>query len=264
LLKIPLGHVEAGLRSYDKFQPFPEESNRRLISVVADLNFCPTQRAADNLLKENIAPESIFVTGNTVIDALLHTVEVIESDQQGKFIDSLNIPAGRMILVTGHRRENFGPGLENLCLSLLDIVREIPDAVAVYSVHPNPNVRGPVEEILGSHDRICLIDPPDYFKFVALMNRSSLIITDSGGIQEEAPSLKKPVLVVRNVTERPEAVEVGAAKLVGTDRNKIVSEAVALLKDQALYNSMIVDKSPFGAGDAAVKIADIIEEYLGE
>ena len=262
-LKIPVAHVEAGLRSYDKFQPYPEEKNRRLLSHVADLHFCPTSQAAENLRKENIPPESIFITGNTVIDALLYTARRLDQGHEAtQYLEELALPPGRLILVTGHRRENFGQGLRNLSLALADLVRSNPDVTVVYSVHPNPNVRGPIEAILGAEERVRLIPPPDYFRFVALMKLAFLIITDSGGIQEEAPSLKKPVLVARNVTERPEAVEAGAAVLVGTDRDRIVTEAQKLLHDPDHYASMVLESNPFGDGEAAEEIVRIIREFL--
>lgn len=261
--RIPVVHVEAGLRSYDKFQPFPEEINRVFISRVADLNFCPTRRAADNLSAESIEPSSIFVTGNTVIDALFQTLERLRrAGDLEKYVDELQLTTERMILVTGHRRENFGTGLENVSQALLDLARTFPDTSIVYSVHPNPNVREPVEAILRGHERIRVIAPPDYLRFVSLMQRSYFLITDSGGIQEEAPSLKKPVLVTRAVTERPEAVECGAAKLVGTDRSRIMKEASLLLEDPDHYASMIVPESPFGDGRAAERIVKELEIYL--
>ena len=262
-LKIPVAHVEAGLRSFDRFQPFPEEINRTLISHVADLNFCPTGRAADNLLHEGIPSDSIHVTGNTVIDALLYAVKTLEDGRgAADYVRELALPPGHMILVTGHRRENFGEGLRDLSLSLVDLVESRPDVNVVYSVHPNPNVRGPVESILGSHERTRIIPPPDYFRFVALMKEAFFIITDSGGIQEEAPSLKKPVLVARNVSERPEAIEAGTAILVGTDRERIVRESHRLLSDPEHYRSMTARENPFGDGHSAKRIADIIEEFL--
>jgi UDP-N-acetylglucosamine 2-epimerase (non-hydrolysing) len=262
-LKIPIAHVEAGLRSYDRFQPFPEEANRTFISHIADLNFCPTNRAADNLRRERIPEWSIRVTGNTVVDALLSTLQKLDdtsetlSDAPGR-----GLPRGRMILVTGHRRENFDGGLAELSHSLVDLAERFTDVTVVYSLHPNPNVRRQVEKTLGDHARIRIIEPPDYFGFVALMRESYFIITDSGGIQEEAPSLRKPVLVARNVTERPEAVESGAAILVGTDRGRIVKEATRLLEDPDHYASMQLDNSPFGDGRASVRIVDEIEAFL--
>lgn len=263
-LRIPVGHVEAGLRSYDKFQPFPEEINRTFISHMADLNFCPTPRASQNLLKEQISSSSVFVTGNTVVDALVQTLGMLEARPLLPIpgLDAQKHPY-RMILVTGHRRENFGEGLRNLSLSLVELADKFPDVIVVYSVHPNPNVRVPVEEILRGHPRISLIPPPDYFSFVGLMKDAFLIITDSGGIQEEAPSLGKPLLVARNLTERPEAVECGAARLVGTDPRRIVEEASLLLNDPAHYRSMTVEENPFGDGRAAERIADLVEEFLG-
>jgi len=214
-------------------------------------------------LREQIPAESIHVTGNTVIDALLHTVRLADNNGlTSRYLSDLALRSGRMILVTGHRRENFGEGLANLSLALVDLVNKFEDVTAVYSVHPNPNVRRQVDKILSSHERIKVIPPPDYIRFVALMNKSFFIITDSGGIQEEAPSLKKPALVARNVTERPEAVECGAAILVGTDREKIVKEASRLLEIPDHYRSMIVEKSPFGDGHASERIADLIEIIL--
>lgn len=262
-LKIPVAHVEAGLRSFDKYQPYPEEINRVLISRIADLNFCPTQAAAENLMNEQVSEATIHVTGNTVVDALLFTVKQLEQGHEAmKSVTDLGLPPGRMILVTGHRRENFGEGLKNLSLALLDLVKAFDDANVVYSVHPNPNVRGPIEELLGEHERIRLITPPDYFEFVALMNAAFLIVTDSGGIQEEAPTLHKPVLVARNVTERTEAIDAGAAMLVGTDRTRIVQEASRLLSDPKHYASMVIKNNPFGDGHACERIADLIEGAL--
>ncbi len=263
--RIPTGHVEAGLRSYDRFQPYPEEVNRTFISRIADLHFCPTQRAADNLRREQVDPSAIHITGNTVIDALLDAVATLDRDNRwDELLGDLNLPDGRMILVTGHRRENFGAGLKNLSLALRDLAERYHDVTVVYSAHPNPNVRGPLQELLGSHERIKVIPPPDYLKFVGLMKRAYLIITDSGGIQEEAPSLSKPVLVARALTERPEAVESGAAMIVGTDREVIVREASLLLEESRRYASMVIEKNPFGDGRAAQRIADIIESYFSD
>jgi UDP-N-acetylglucosamine 2-epimerase (non-hydrolysing) len=263
-LQIPVAHVEAGLRSYDRFQPFPEELNRRFISTMADLNFCPTDRAAENLRAERIDPSSIYITGNTGIDALLAAVELVESepDRPAFRLEGAALPPGRMILVTGHRRENFGKGLSELALSMVDLVRKYPDVTVVYSAHPNPRVRQSIGEILAGHDRIVVIPPPDYFRFVALMKDCYFIVTDSGGIQEEAPSLKKPALVARQVTERPEAVEAGTAILVGNDRERIVAEASRLLDDPQHYAAMTAKENPFGDGRASRRIADRVEEFL--
>ena len=261
--QIPVAHVEAGLRSYDKFQPFPEEINRTLISHIADLNFCPTQAAAKNLSRENVKRSSIIVTGNTVIDALLYTVgRLNQIEELEKGLDKWEITTDRMILVTGHRRENFGRGIRDLSHALVELSELFQDIIILYSLHPNPNVQEPVKAILSGHDRIEIISPPDYVTFVKLMKRSFLLITDSGGIQEEAPSLRKPVLVTREVTERPEAVECGAAKLVGTNKQRIVHEASKLLKDDNYYQSMIVQESPFGDGHAAERIVDGLDAFL--
>ena len=261
-LKIPVGHVEAGLRSYDRFQPYPEEANRTFISRVSDLHFCPTQRAAQNLLTEKIPPSTVFVTGNTVIDALLHTARHLDSCAEDCGLPEIDLPDQRIILVTAHRRESFGEGLRNLSLALLRIADTFPDVTIVYSVHPNPNVRGAVEMLLGSHKRIQVIPPPDYLNFVWLMKKAFFIVTDSGGIQEEAPSLHKPVLIARNVTERPEAVECGGARIVGTDQATIVREASRLLENSEHYQSMIVARNPFGDGQASRRIADIVESFV--
>jgi UDP-N-acetylglucosamine 2-epimerase (non-hydrolysing) len=262
-LKIPVAHVEAGLRSGDRFQPFPEEINRRLISSAADLHFCPTDGAAENLFREQIDRESVHVVGNTVIDALLYAVNVLkQGGEAARYPDKLGLTRGPMILVTGHRRENFAGGLQNIALALLDVVEAESDVSVVFSVHPNPNVRAAVSEILDGRDRIRLIPPPDYLRFVALMNRCFFIITDSGGIQEEAPSLKKPVLVARNVTERPEAAQAGAAVIVGAKRGTIVREALKLLRDPEHYRSMTSTANPFGDGRSAQRIADVIERFF--
>lgn len=261
--QIPVAHVEAGLRSYDKFHPFPEEINRVFISHLAALNFCPTLGAANNLAKENVDESSVLVTGNTVIDALFQVLDKLRSaGDLERFVDELEITTEKMVLVTGHRRENFGEGIANVSQALLDIAGSFSDTTVVYSVHPNPNVREPVEAILSGRERVKIISPPDYLRFVSLMQRSYFLITDSGGIQEEAPSLKKPVLVTRTVTERPEAVECGAAKLVGTNRELIVEEASKLLRDPDHYASMIVEESPFGDGKAATRIVDALDDFL--
>jgi UDP-N-acetylglucosamine 2-epimerase (non-hydrolysing) len=272
--RIPVGHVEAGLRTHDKYAPFPEEINRRVTGAVADLHFAPTTAARDNLLREGVDPATIHVTGNTVVDALLAVVEQVRQPAQAAEVrdylrsrlpeDStlLTPHPSRVILVTGHRRENFGTGFENICRALAEIAEAYPDAEIVYPVHLNPNVQEPVRRILGGggHGNVHLIEPVDYLPFVWLMDRSYLIITDSGGVQEEAPSLGKPVLVMRETTERPEAVAAGTVRLVGTDRGRIVAEAARLLDDPAAYRAMSMAHNPYGDGQAAARIADVLSE----
>ncbi len=274
--QIPVGHVEAGLRTKNKFSPFPEEINRRVAGVVADLHFAPTGTAKDNLLRENVDPSSIYITGNTVIDALMTTVEKlhdphIEESLRNNLVErfpslsSVVDPKSirRLILVTGHRRESFGQGFENICNALVEIACQRSDVDIVYPVHLNPNVQEPVKRIL-NHDRsdnIHLIDPLDYLPFVYLMQRSTLIITDSGGVQEEAPSLGKPVLVMRDTTERPEAVSAGTVKLVGTNTKKIITETLALLDDPKAYAAMAQSHNPYGDGLAAKRIANILKSF---
>jgi UDP-N-acetylglucosamine 2-epimerase (non-hydrolysing) len=259
--RIPVGHVEAGLRSGNNYSPWPEEVNRRVTSVVADLHFAPTPAAKRNLVQEGTSEANIVVTGNTVIDALEGVVRQIDDDAslaeslraQFPFLDARR----RMILVTGHRRENFGAGFEQIC-SALRRLSERSDVQLVYPVHLNPNVREPVQRILGGCERIHLIEPQDYLPFVYLMKRSHLIVTDSGGVQEEAPSLGKPVLVMRDTTERPEAVEAGTVRLVGTDAERIVGEAVRLLDDDDAYQAMGRAHNPYGDGRAARRIVSEI------
>lgn len=265
-LRIPVGHVEAGLRTHNKYSPFPEEINRTITGVIADLHFAPTEAARRNLLNVGVPSERITVTGNTVIDALLDVVRLIESDseirqqlsQQFSFLN----PDRRLILVTGHRRENFGAGFEDICRALVEIAAKRSDVEILYPVHLNPNVREPAFRILGEAglDSIHLIDPVDYLPFVYLMHRSSLIITDSGGVQEEAPTLGKPVLVMRDTTERPEAVDAGTVKLVGTCRDTIVTEALHLLDDAEAYQTMTLAHNPYGDGFAAPRIVEHIKE----
>ena len=261
-LKIKVGHVEAGLRTLDKYNPFPEELNRRLVGHIADLHFAPTKRAKENLLFEGIPEGSIFVTGNTVVDALFMILARTTSEDY--LPKALSQPDRKLILVTAHRRESFGEGIANICLALKEIVKRVPDVEIVYPVHLNPNVREPVYRMLGGVERVHLIEPLDYIPFVHLMKASYLILTDSGGIQEEAPSLGKPVLVLRNITERPEAVEAGAAKLVGTDPQRIVAETLRLLQDPSEYSKMANVPNPFGDGRAALRIADILESTSGK
>ncbi len=257
-----LAHVEAGLRTHDKYSPWPEEVNRRLVGSISDIHFAPTEEARNNLLREGMATDFIHVTGNTVIDALLDVVDRVQNDKTlaSRFATQFDFicPSARLILVTGHRRENFGTGFENICLALRDIASR-GDVRVVYPVHLNPNVQEPVRRILSDAPNIHLIEPLDYLPFVYLMARSTLLITDSGGIQEEAPSLGKPVLVIRNTTERPEAVAAGTVKLVGTNRHTIVREANRLLDDPAAYEIMARAHNPYGDGQAAVRIREILK-----
>lgn len=261
--QIPVGHVEAGLRSGSLYAPWPEEMNRRVTTLATRYHFAPTPQARLNLIAEGIDEASIHVTGNTVIDALLDMRGRIDTSADRRAALASRFPfvgqdGRRMILVTGHRRENFGIGFENICAALLRIVQE-HDVRIVYSVHPNPNVRQPVERLLGANDQITLIDPQDYEPFVFLMQQSYLIITDSGGVQEEAPSLGKPVLVMREKTERPEAVNAGTVILVGTDADRIFGEASKLLTDSAHYQAMAQAINPYGDGLAASRIRSILE-----
>lgn len=263
--QIPVGHVEAGLRTGNLYSPWPEEGNRRVTGALAALHFAPTDNSRDSLLRENIPDARIVVTGNTVIDALLNVVERIEKDpkisqETSSRFDFLN-PAKRIVLVTGHRRESFGGGFERICRALREIADRFPDVNVVYPMHLNPNVREPVQRLLGGAENIHLIEPLDYLPFVGLMNRSYLIITDSGGIQEEAPSLGKPVLVMRDTTERPEAVAAGTVRLVGTDTDVIVSEATRLLSDQAAYDDMSFAHNPYGDGQAVPRILDALINF---
>lgn len=256
--KIAVGHVEAGLRTGDIYSPWPEEANRKLTGALTTYHFAPTQSSYNNLIKENIDPKNITITGNTVIDALLTVKEKVETDraviaqfeQQFNFLDSTK----KLILVTGHRRENFGQGFLNICTALANIAKQYPDVQIVYPVHLNPNVQKPVNELLSGISNIYLIAPQDYLPFVYLMNRSYLILTDSGGIQEEAPSLGKPVLVMRDTTERPEAVEAGTVKLVGTDAALIQQSVVELLENTDLYQTMAAAHNPYGDGTASQQI----------
>lgn len=268
--RVPVGHVEAGLRTGNKQAPYPEEMNRRLTGAIADLHFAPTSAAEANLLREGVPPASIQVTGNTVIDALLAVVHKLRNDAEAQKalkerFAFLN-PAKRLILVTGHRRENFGEGFQNICQALADIAAEHRDVEVLYPVHLNPNVRQPVAEILAARklDNVHLIDPVDYLPFVYLMDLSYLIITDSGGVQEEAPSLGKPVLVMRDTTERPEAVDAGTVRLVGTSREKIVGETRRLLTDEAEYTRMSRAHNPYGDGKAVERIIQSILSLKGK
>ncbi|RJX23193.1 MAG: UDP-N-acetylglucosamine 2-epimerase (non-hydrolyzing) [Dethiobacter sp.] len=260
--KIPVGHVEAGLRTGDKYAPFPEEINRRLNSVVADLHFAPTPASRDNLLQEGLAPDKIFVTGNTVLDALKTTVQpgFVFPDPLLRKID---FQACRVLLVEAHRRENMGSPLEEICLALLDLLRAFDDTLLVFPVHRNPAVRGTVYKYLREHPRVLLLEPLDPLSFHNLMARSYFILTDSGGIQEEAPSLGRPVLVLRDLTERPEALEAGTALLAGTKRESIFKKASGLLQDSAAYGAMARAANPYGDGRASERICQIILHYFG-
>lgn len=257
--KIPLAHVEAGLRTNDIHSPWPEEMNRRMVGRLASLHFAPTETARANLLAEGCLDQSIFVTGNTVIDALLNVVERMNADamlmQQLSARFAFLNENKRLILVTGHRRENFGQGFEDICKAFREIAKR-QDVEIVYPVHLNPNVQQPVNRILAGCANIHLIDPQDYLPFVYLMNRAHILLTDSGGIQEEAPSLGKPVLVMRDTTERPEAVAAGTVKLVGTDAACIVYETTRLLDDQEEYQRMSLTHNPYGDGHASQRIVD--------
>jgi len=257
--QIPVGHVEAGLRTHDIYSPFPEELNRQVTGRVTKYHFAPTEQAKKNLLAEQVAEQDIIVTGNTVIDALLTVVEKAKAVEFSSellaelpFLSKAELP--RMVLVTGHRRENFGQGFEEICQALSDLAAMHSDVQFVYPVHLNPNVREPVNRILSDVDNVHLIEPQDYLPFVKLMDASTLILTDSGGIQEEAPSLGKPVLVMRNTTERPEAVEAGTVKLVGANRDNIVQAVDTLLTDEATYKLMARAHNPYGDGKASERI----------
>lgn len=260
--KIKVGHVEAGLRTGDLYSPWPEEANRQLTGVLANYHFAPTQSSYDNLIKENINPATIVVTGNTVIDALLQVKQKVEQDQtlveqfqqQFSFLEKEK----KLILVTGHRRENFGQGFLNICQALANLAKKYPDIQIVYPVHLNPNVQQPVNALLADIDNIYLIAPQDYLPFVYLMNRSYLILTDSGGIQEEAPSLGKPVLVMRDTTERPEAVQAGTVRLVGTEIAAIEQSVAELLENPDVYAEMAAAHNPYGDGTACQQIIQFL------
>ncbi|WP_449465786.1 non-hydrolyzing UDP-N-acetylglucosamine 2-epimerase [Stenotrophomonas humi] len=260
-----IGHVEAGLRTGNLYSPWPEEANRKLTGVLASLHFAPTQKSADNLRAENVDPNTIHITGNTVIDALLAVVNKIKSNPALESELAARFPfldqSKRLILVTGHRRENFGDGFEQICHALKDIAAR-GDTQVVYPVHLNPNVQEPVNRILGDQPSIYLIDPQEYLPFVYLMSRSHIIVTDSGGIQEEAPSLGKPVLVMRDTTERPEAVDAGTVKLVGTSATRIVTEVADLLDNVPAYQRMSHAHNPYGDGLASVHISQMISDLL--
>lgn len=268
-LKIKIGHVEAGLRTNNKFNPFPEEINRRLTDCLADLYFVHTRKAKENLIKEGVDKGKIFLTGNTVIDALSMITKRqdnkrIQKEIERRFFKEYDISFNdkKLILVTGHRRESFGKDFENICKGLKKIAVKNKDIQIVYPVHLNPNVQRPVKKILSNLSNVHLIEPLDYFNFVWLMNKAYLILTDSGGIQEEAPSLGKPVLVMRKKTERTEGIDAGTAKLVGTSSSKIYSETTRLLHDTSAYRKMAKAVNPYGDGKAAQRIVQILKKQL--
>ncbi len=251
--KIPVGHVEAGLRTFDKYSPYPEEMNRKLTGALADLHFAPTGKSRQNLLNENIPEDKIYVTGNTAIDAL----KAIITDKcvlSGTGLQKIDHPGARVIVVTAHRRENLGEPLKSICRALRFIADKYTDVQIIYPVHLNPAVQNVAREILGGHERIYLIAPPDYQEFAALMNKAYFIMTDSGGVQEEAPSLGKPVLVLRNETERPEGIAAGTLKLAGTDEDRIIALAGELLEDASIYSMMSKAVNPYGDGQACRRI----------
>lgn len=261
--RIPVGHVEAGLRTGNIYSPWPEEINRKVAGTIARLHFAPTEKTRQNLLSEGVSDAHVHVTGNTVIDALLDVVARLERDPQTSAALDQRLgldPSRRLILVTGHRRESFGGGFERICDALRRLARR-RDVHIIYPVHLNPNVIGPVKERLGEIGNISLIAPQDYLPFVHLMRRADVILTDSGGVQEEAPSLGKPVLVMRDTTERPEAVEAGTVRLVGTDSDLIVAEINRLLDDRTAYDAMAKAHNPYGDGLAAARIRDAIQDY---
>ena len=260
--KIPVGHVEAGLRSGDIYQPWPEEVNRRVTGVVADLHFAPTQAAAEALTAENVDPARIYITGNTVIDALLATqAQLTARPEMAAGLNDLatRFAGRRIVAVTSHRRENFGEGMRNIARAIARIAAR-PDVAVIFPVHPNPNVRSVMAAELAGRDNVAMIDPLDYPHFVRLLDMCELVLTDSGGVQEEAPSLGKPVLVMRETTERPEGVAAGTARLVGTDPAQIVTEIFSLLDDKAAYSAMSRAHNPFGDGKAAQRIAKVIAD----
>ncbi|HHY41440.1 MAG TPA: UDP-N-acetylglucosamine 2-epimerase (non-hydrolyzing) [Thermoanaerobacterales bacterium] len=260
---IKVGHVEAGLRTHNKWLPFPEEMNRKLTGALADVHFAPTQQAKENLLQEGVEPKNIFITGNTVIDALKTTVKE-DYVFSTEILNKIDFKSQKVVLVTAHRRENLGKPLENICHAIRRLADSFSDILLVYPVHLNPAVRDTVFDILSHHERIMLLEPLDTDEMHNLMAKSFLILTDSGGLQEEAPSLGKPVLVLRNETERPEAVKAGTVKLVGTDSDTIFKEAAKLLVDKDEYDRMANAVNPYGDGNASIRIADFLLYYFGK
>lgn len=255
--KIPVGHIEAGLRSYDIYNPFPEEANRRLVSVLARIHFAPTGFSRDALLAEGVPPTNIVVTGNTVVDSLRGLSQMPHSWENTP-LQGIPTENCRLLLVTSHRRESFGEDQQNMCLAIRELVNRHPDIHVVYPVHLNPNVQNTINGLLGGIERIHLTEPLDYITFVSLLRRCFLVLTDSGGIQEEAPTFSKPVLVMRKVTERPEASQFGMAKIIGMSRERIIDEAERLLTDSEAYQSMSEGENPYGDGKASERIAEAI------
>jgi UDP-N-acetylglucosamine 2-epimerase (non-hydrolysing) len=259
-LKIPTGHVEAGLRTFDKYRPFPEEINRQLLSVVADIHFAPTKRAEENLLREKIDPKRIFLTGNTVIDSL-YSIAKRKISIKNNLLNKIDFKHKKLILVTAHRRESFGEPFKEICKAISEIAK-IKDVEIIYPVHLNPSVQKPVKEILQGQKNIHLLKPLDYETFVFLLQNCYFVLSDSGGVQEEAPAFKKPILVMREVTERQEGVEAGVAKLIGMDSKRIVKEVKQLLTSEATYKNMSKASNPYGDGTAAEKIVKaILDNY---
>ncbi len=256
--RIPFVHVEAGLRTGNMQAPWPEEFNRRVVGLTAGLHCAPTETSQDNLLKEGVPARYVHVTGNTVIDALLHTVEKERANNAQWESKYAELADNRVVLITGHRRENFGGGFEDLCHAIRTLAERFADTMFVYPVHLNPNVRKPVNEILGGITNVLLTEPAPYPEFVWLMDRAHVLLTDSGGVQEEAPSLRKPILVMRETTERPEALAAGAVELVGTNRERIVERVSLLLTDEAEYANRQIDVNPYGDGKASKRIADLL------
>ena len=261
--KVAVGHVEAGLRTDNRYDPFPEEINRRLITVLADLHFAPTPAARKNLLAEDVPASKIFVTGNTIIDALLSVAGSASGELHDPTLSNVGSDGRRMILVTAHRRENWGEPMASICSAIKSIVEAFPDTEIVFAVHKNPIVRDVVFRELRGTERIHLIEPPDYVPFVHLLKKAHLILTDSGGVQEEAPALGKPVLVMRKTTERPEGVEAGTAMLTGTGADDIFQAAAKLLTDPDAYNNMARAMNPYGDGHASVRIREVLFKYFG-
>jgi UDP-N-acetylglucosamine 2-epimerase (non-hydrolysing) len=258
--QIKVGHIEAGLRSFDRRNPFPEEINRRIAGCLADLHFAPTERARQNLLREGVPPDHIYVTGNTIVDALRSMA--LEGAFESEALNAVDFTSHRVLLVTAHRRENHGAPLEAICCAMKTLTARFDDIAIVYPLHLNPNVRTPVRRMLGTTPRVHLINPVSYGDLLRSMQRCHFVMTDSGGLQEEAPSFGKPVLILRGVTERPEVIEAGAGKIVGTDTSQIVAEASRLLKDPKAYQAMSSAENPFGDGHASERIVGILEHAL--